>query len=214
MDNTTRIAGFKTVSDWKDLRNNIRINPDDQNLWNKAYDLFEERLETRYFKPIRDIKNNDKQNGEGFSIVTVLCSLIEFLETTWSGEIYRYCNDSQLQSSEYNRSKLKFISFFENRPPFDSVFTSTNGLAQEFYENVRCGLLHEASTKLNWIIRVDNQNEFYEFRDREHVIDRNIFEKRIKEYLKYYKTQLLNHANLQNAFVRKMNGVAGLEIDY
>lgn len=214
MDDTTRIAGCKTVLDWKNLRNQIRIIEINSDLWNEAFDFFMERLETRYFKPIKDIKDNDQYNGEGFAITAILCSLIEFLESTYTGEIYRYCRDNQLQQFEYNRSKQKFISFFENRPPFNTIFTSANGLATQFYENVRCGLLHEASTKGNWTIRIDNTTNFYEMRNENHVIDRKIFEEKIREYLLIYKTLLLNNNNLKSAFIRKMNNTAGLQINF
>lgn len=214
MDDTTRIAGSKTVLDWKSLRNQIRIDFNNSGLWDESFDFFMERLETRYFKPIKDIKENDQYNGEGFAITAILCSLIEFLESTYTGEIYRYCHDNQLQPFEYNRSKQKFISFFENRPPFNTIFTSTNGLATQFYENVRCGLLHEASTKGNWTIRVDNSMNFYELKNRNHVIDREIFEEKIREYLSNYKNMLLANNNLKSAFIRKMNNIAGLQINF
>jgi hypothetical protein len=214
MKDSTRIAGYKTVADWKNLRSRLRVNFNDSELWNEAYDFFEDRLQTRYFKPIKDIKDNDECNGEGFSIVAILCSLVEFLESTYIGEIYRYCADNQLQQYEYNKSKDMFVSFFENRMPFKTVFTSTNGLAVQFYKNVRCGLLHEASTKGNWTIRVDNITEFYEFRDGDNVVDRRLFEERIKDYLVFYKSQLLVDKQLQTAFIRKMNDIAGLNINY
>jgi len=212
MKDSTRIAGNKTVGDWKDIRNQIRNNPNSLDLWNKAFDFFQARLETRYFKPIRDIKNNDAYNGEGFAIVTILCSLIEFLETTWNGEVYRYHKDKkQLRQHEYRESKQKFLSFLVTKPPFNKVFKSEN-LAFDFYKNVRCGLLHEASTKGDWTIRADNETEFYELRDGEKVIDREIFEERIREYLEFYKKQLLNQGNLKKAFIRKMNNIADLDI--
>ena len=43
-----------------------------------------------------------------------------------------------------------FVSFLTERQPFKSVFTKAT--AQDFYEGVRCGLLHEAQTKNGWRI--------------------------------------------------------------
>jgi len=94
------------------------------------------------------------------------------------------------------------------------IFTKANGLAKEFYEKVRCGLLHEASTKGNWIIRTDNFSEFHEYREPDNVIDRNIFELKIKEYLANYKAELLSDIDLQEAFIRKLNDLSGLNINY
>lgn len=213
MNDNTKIAGDKSVNDWKILRNKLRDSSNNC-LWQEAYDFFENRLNTRYFNPINAIKNQDKYIGEGFSITAILCSLIEFLETTWTGEKYKLCCDNKLNDFEYNGSKKKFISFLENRPPFSNVFSDKDGLALQFYENVRCGLLHEASTKLNWIIRTDNNSEFYEFINGEHVIDRELFEIKLKEFLNHYNTQLLQNVSLQNAFIRKMNSIAGLELNF
>lgn len=216
MEDKTKIAGKKTVLDWKNLRKKLLDAPNDKELWEQAFSLLALRLATRYFRPIKRIKCFDKYNGEGFAIVTILCSLIEFLETICTGEIYRYCKDGELDKAkfEYNNSKEKIVSFLEKRKPFKDVFTKENKLAPEFYKNVRCGLLHEAQTRGDWIIRADNKLNFYEFREKNHVIDRNLFEKAIKDYLKGYKTSLLTDQALQEAFIRKMNNMAGLEYDF
>ena len=170
MNDKIKIAGKKTVLDWKNLRDRIRQNPNNTDIWSEAYCLLDERLQTRYFKPINDIKRNGEFKGEGFSITTILCSLVEFLESTYTGEVYRYCKDDQLKLYEYNRSKGKFTSFLENRYPFNETFTKSNNLALGFYTNIRCGLLHEASTKSDWIIRVDNLSNFYKYKDGKHSI--------------------------------------------
>lgn len=213
MDDSTRIAGYKTIKDWKNIREKIRKSSDDKN-WEEAFNFYMERLETRYFKPIKDIKNNDNFNGEGFSIMAILCSLVEFLETTWTGEVYRFCNSKHLKKFEYNQSKKKFLSFLENRPPFNSVFTKKSKLASEFYSDVRCGLLHEASTKGVWAIRVDNKSDVCELRDGQKIIDRELFEECINEYLEYYKEQLFKSKDLKSAFIRKINHIAGLPLNH
>ena len=212
MNDLTRIAGHKTVGDWKEIRHELDQDFRGIEIWGKAYSFLEERLNSRYFKPIEDIKQNDDRNGEGFAIVTILCSLIEFLETTWSGEVYRYCKDHELNQFEYNRSKKKFISFLTSKPPFKNIFSED--LATKFYVNVRCGLLHEAATKSNWIIRVDNESIMYELRSGENVIDRNLFEGSIKEFITFYRSELFKSDMLKLAFIRKMNSISGLPINY
>jgi hypothetical protein len=43
------------------------------------------------------------------------------------------------------------ISFLMTRTPFKEDFKTEN-MARDFYEGVRCGLLHEARTKNGWTI--------------------------------------------------------------
>jgi len=52
---------------------------------------------------------------------------------------------------EYSNSSDIFVSFLVNRTPFKEDFTTVD-YARDFYEGVRCGLLHEARTKNGWTI--------------------------------------------------------------
>jgi hypothetical protein len=135
------IAGIKTVGDWKDLKQKL-LGSKDSKLWEKAFkDFFYARLRCRYLRPIDSIKIKEKYLGEGFSIMTILCSLIEYLEATYQGKSYRYLRRGEsLGPHEYNMSKEIFVSFLTQRTPFNSYFDPH--LAEEFYKNVRCGLLH------------------------------------------------------------------------
>ncbi|MBD0350568.1 MAG: hypothetical protein ICV65_05370, partial [Flavisolibacter sp.] len=97
--------------------------------------------------PLNAIKDNGTYRGEGFSIMAIICSLVEFPESTYQGINYRYRtkDDSPLGQYEYGGSSDNFISFLTQRSPFDKYFGKTK--AKGFYKNVRCGLLHEARTR-------------------------------------------------------------------
>jgi len=206
------ISGEKTSTDWTELRKKLRTNINDQKSWEEAYQFFSHRLETRYFKPIEAIRADDSYQGEGFAITTILCSLIEFLEATYEGEVYRFVNNkNELNPHEYNESKSKFTSFLTTKSPFKDYFKDEN-LAKCFYKNVRCGLLHEASTKKNWLIRVD-QEHLYTFEDDRHIINRDIFYSSVKEYLAHYKEELFKSIERKEAFIRKMNNISGQNIN-
>jgi len=169
MSDLTKISGNKTVKDWKVIREKLKQSPYDMNQWENAWDFFYHRIDSRYLEPIKRIKKEDKYLGEGFSIMAILCSLIEFLETTWTGEVYKYKKPNKM-NFEYSNSKEKFISFLTQNPPFKDIFNKK--LAREFYVNVRCGILHEAQTKKDWIIRIDNgEGKIFELRDGNKVID-------------------------------------------
>lgn len=136
--------------------------------------------------------------------------MIEFLETTITGETYKFSKPNR-KNFEYNDSKNKFINFLENRFPFNKKFN--HNLAKDFYENVRCGMLHAAQTYGNWLIRVDNKKDIIEKRqDGKIVFDVNKFQTFLNIFLKKYKDDLLVDANLQAALRRKINAICILPI--
>lgn len=211
MSHNTKISGDKKIKDWIKLRSEIDNNPNDDNLWEKAFNEFlYNRIETRYLNPIKEINKKFNYQGEGFSIVTLQCALIEFLETTITGETYKYSNPNP-KNFEYNKSKLKFINFLEKRFPFNKIFDSD--LATRFYENVRCGLLHEAQTKVSWLIRVDNKRNLIENRSNGTIVfDRIKFQELLEIFFKRYKEDLKKNNNLKNALKRKINSICRLPI--
>ena len=146
------IAGKKRVSHWRAFEATITVGGD-PTLWEKAYEsYFHARISHRYLKPLKTLQENGPKRGEGFSIVAIQCSLIEFLESTIQGKSYRYRRkkDPPLGQHEYSDSGHIFESFLESRTPFNSAFTQQ--LAHDFYVSVRCVLLHEARTKNGWTI--------------------------------------------------------------
>jgi hypothetical protein len=84
-----RVAGQKTNTDWCAFRGKLIYGKDDPQLWrDAAKDYYDARLVTRYLDPIKAIKKIKRLSGEGFSIVTLQCSMIEFLESTVRGTSY------------------------------------------------------------------------------------------------------------------------------
>lgn len=208
-----RIAGEKTDADWNAFKPNLVFGgtPD---LWEQAFkDYFYKRLESRYFKPIKQLqsKGNAEYEGEGFAILTIQCSLIEFLETAVQGKSFRLVQtgDPPLGPFEYGlgESKAIFRSFLRNRLPFSTIFTD-NLLADDFYSCVRCGLLHEARTKTPWVIRAGgSKGVFVEITATEKIIYRNRMQDALEKYIEDYKTDLLLHPAMQQAFVRKFDSL-------
>ena len=145
------IAGSLKTDDWKAFKSSLGTGDEAQ--WQKAFtDYFHTRLRLRYLDPIKVLQENGIFQGEGFSIVAIQCSIVEFLESTVQGKSYRFLRkgDPPLGSYEYSRSSEIFISFLINRSPFKNVFNEDR--ARDFYVSIRCGLLHEARTKNGWTI--------------------------------------------------------------
>jgi hypothetical protein len=199
------IAGTKTSDDWKQVRP-LLASQKDHAAWEKAYtDFYLTRLNMRYLKPIKLLQDGGAFEGEGFSIVTIQCSLVEFLETTIQGTSYRYLrNGETLGQHEYSSSKDVFISFLTNREPFRQHFDPLT--AKAFYEHIRCGLLHEARTKAGWKIwartegtKIIDVNAKTVFRDNLQVA--------FETFLVKYKDDLMKSEGLQAAFVRKFDSL-------
>ncbi|WP_138992286.1 hypothetical protein [Larkinella sp. C7] len=166
MDDKTNIAGLKKVCDWKALKVKLINEPTDI-LWEQAFeDFLLARITTRYFEPINAISSIHKQQGKGFSIVAIYCSLIEFFETLKKGYEFKYPNyydsNGSIVASKVNHDKKGnfyslhtkeiFTDFLTENLPFSVIFKNLN-IAEDFYTNVRCSILHQAETQSNWVIR-------------------------------------------------------------
>ena len=145
-----KLAGNLTINDWVEIEKKLK--PNYNPYWDEAYKYFELRICTRYLKPIDAILNIKSYNGEGFAVANLQCSLIEMIESFINGWVYIhkprgwYKND---QKSEVINNRCIFKSFFANRIGIKNMKIDGG----DFYDYVRCGLLHETQTKNNWKIR-------------------------------------------------------------
>jgi len=94
------IAGELTVDDWNAFKVKLEIDGETDS-WKQAYDdFFLMRLKTRYFTPINLMMRQLGKAGEGFSIVALQCSLIEFLESTVEGKSYKHLSSKKCDDCE------------------------------------------------------------------------------------------------------------------
>ena len=205
-----KIAGNLTISNWNKLSKNLNCENDDN--WGLAFYFFEERIKTRYINPIKSILEIGDNLGEGFAVVNLQCSLIETIESFING-----CN------SEYNSRKRKtqwkkgvtiifnsnkeiFISFFNNRTPFKEL-NIDGGL---FYQDVRCGLLHETQTKNNWKIKCDTAESGLAYQE---INNRNIVEKIIhRENFQIYLEKLIARYRISIITRADFDGIPACEL--
>jgi hypothetical protein len=203
---TTKIAGKKTVDDWNKLKPLLADFKNDQ-VWHTAYDdYYYARLKHRYLNPIEWIRDDGSFTGEGFAIMAIICSLIEFLESTYQGRNYRYRRkgDPDIGLLEYSGSEVIFVSFLTQRSPFANDFNAQ--LAEEFYKYVRCGLLHEARTNGNWTIW-GTGHSLIKKNNNEIVVYRNNFFEATKSFITESKNELLNSDDRKEAFIRKFDNL-------
>ena len=178
---STKIAPEFTVRKWQALRPTLIKDFCKEGLpesWKEAQKVCEARIMSRFIDPLDRIIATDQKDGEGFAIMSILCLLLEHLACWRAGLIYVLGkNDEQLYPYEYNNSSGIFKNFLSQEEPFKFFFTSKTK-AYNFYKNVRCGLLHEARTKEEWIIRYDSNRREMLWNDAERqsiVINRHSF---------------------------------------
>ncbi|MFY9619893.1 MAG: hypothetical protein WAM70_04135 [Pyrinomonadaceae bacterium] len=202
-DSSQYVSGWKTADDWATAKERLTANPS-VNDWSQVFkDFFETRLALRYLQPIQLLQEHGTLQGEGFSIAAIQCSLIEFLESTLQGVTYHCLRKGEtLKPYEYSSSSELFRNFLTTRAPFAAQFT--NEVAVDFYVNVRCALLHEASTKGDWRIWAGNcggkiidatQKIFY----------RNNFQDALLKFVADYGGALPVNLDYQTAFIRKFD---------
>jgi hypothetical protein len=202
-----RIAGRKSCKDWRSFR--TKLTPGgEQDVWQRAAkDYFHARVTTRYLEPIQVIKKLKKYKGEGFSIVAIQCSMIEFLESTVRGVSYCYrrCGSTTpLAADEYSDSRGLFVDFLRKRHPFANNFT-TRKIAKDFYAGVRCGLLHEARTKNGWLIHRSGPSIISVGTPK--IVYWDNFQTALEAFIEGYETALETQVDLQKALIRKFDSL-------
>ena len=201
----TQIAGWKTVADWQITKQALVVGGDRGPWASACKDYFQERLRLRYLNPIRLLQENGTFQGEGFSILAIQCTLIEFLESTVQGLTYRYLRKGEtLGAFEYSVSSALFTHFLCNRAPFSATFTEP--LAADFYSSIRCGLLHEARIKNGWRVRAKGPPGVIVDEPSKKVY-RNNFQDALDQFIAWYTGQLPVDRGLQEAFLRKFDSL-------
>jgi hypothetical protein len=201
------VAGRLKASDWWKARETLVVgqSPDQ---WSLVFErFFRKRLETRYLKPIEALRALRTDNGEGFSVVAIQCTLIEYLAATTKGENYRHLKKGEkLGEHEYSDSGGLFVGFLTGFDPFRTSFKD-EASARAFYGSVRCGLLHEARTKDRWTISArPNRLAVDTVRG---IVYRNVLQQAILAYVNAYGVALRDDKTLQEGFLRKFDVLAG-----
>ena len=147
-----------------------------------------DRFKERYIEPF---KNNKKKNG--FSMMTVACLMIEALESFYQG-----FEDTK------SKSKDCFVSFFKHCDELKEF----RGLEEEFYYNVRCGILHQAETRNGW--KISRKKDIPLLSETTRTINATKFLNQLEKYLTVYCYKLVNSNlvdKLWKKFEIKMNAI-------
>lgn len=213
MNDTIKISKSFTVGNWKELRLKLL---DSYENWSDAFQVFENRIQSRFFDPIEIIKSNGKNEGEGFTIALISVVLLEFLAAFELGKIYK-TNKEGISPHEYY-SGIKLLKLFITSSRVFSPHLDSNTKIQNFYENIRCGLVHEARTLKNDVIiseisvKNTKRDLLYFNENGENRLNRDLLLEKLKEHIVEYKSKIIgNDIQLRKRFILKMDEISGLK---
>lgn len=185
----TELATNFTVRDYKAARDKALSG--DVSAKSMIADAIRLRFMERYIKPAMD-----PGCKHGFAMMAVSCLMIEALESFRQG---------WKDTSEPGKGKAAFCFFFDSNVRFKDF----RGLSQQFYKNVRCGILHQAETTGGWRITRDRKQVPF-FDSASHTINAHCFLANLAEVLNGFcdtlKAADLNSQDWKNV-IKKMNAI-------
>jgi len=221
-------------SDWTKIRQKLNQTYKYDKTWEDAITLFNKRVKRKFFDPIQTIINGKTLKGEGFTIVTVQCALIEMFAAFRVGKIFNHSKTSASPKYEYDKSQKMFVSLLRSASVFQDNFWQLNNKNKvvidkpysptDFYKNVRCGLMHEARTKDHWYITatpltksVKTEKQFLVAENGKIKIYRTVLHYRLLDYLKEYSDELSKDTKkseeLRKYFARKLDHLFDFNAD-
>lgn len=191
-----QIAPNFEAAKWKALKLDDAASPD----WNVAISALDSRIRERYIAPADFLVAAEKDTPAterrfGFAVLAIDCLLVETLGAFLEG----------LEGTT-GRSKKIFCKFLTSRPQFHKDFPQS--LAEQFYDEFRCGVLHQAEVGGNskvWsvgpLVQKDGDSV---------IVNRNKFHERLKSEFAAYLQELrgLTNTQLRSNFRKKMNFIA------
>lgn len=214
---------------WENIRKELKESYDINDNWLEVISRFKERIENYYFDPIERIKDPNELKGEGFSILTIQCAVIEMLAAFRLGKIYNYKKPRNGGLKfEYKQAHECFIKFLHTAPIFENHFYRIYNNnrrrknipfdAYEFYNKVRCGLMHEGRTKGDWLVNAKKDFRYdgteTQFlgknnKTKKISVDRTI----LNNVLRIYFNDYLNELRSPNVDGKKLRMFFGRKLD-
>lgn len=127
---TLRISPRYTADDWWSLSR------DKLSDWPKAMEIVRDRLHGRFLQFADKCLQDDYS---GFVVLAIDCLLAETIEQF-------------IEGVECSKNPSAVFKRFLGRPRFQPHFRSEK-VRGDFYDDIRCGLLHQAEAKKKWLIR-------------------------------------------------------------
>jgi hypothetical protein len=158
------------------------------------------RYRERFFEPIKTLKKAPgNESGYGFAVMALCCLMIETIESYREGLPSTSADDMKalqgvsanttggdytLRPPFQNCSGAVFENFFKCQK-HQKFFSGVSG--KQFFEDVRCGLLHQAQTKGGWLI--SRRGKYLDVSPTP-SINRDEFSERLEECFEDYLKEL------------------------
>lgn len=164
--------------------------------WNRAIEMFDDRIDGRFFDVINVLKNNLVIPQSGFSIMALDCLLIETL--------MQFKNGYSVTPKGCN--KKEYTNFLKDE--FPNEFP-TKKIAELFYKDIRCGILHSAETKNGSDLTFNESSVIKMIASNKIRVDIMKITRMLESYYKDYIRKLNddNCSELRRKFIEKMDFV-------
>lgn len=179
----TLLCGSVTVKKYRQLEETKNKN--------EIADCILKRFKERYIAPLL----GNSKTKHGFCTMAISCLMIEALESFLQG-----------WSDTKNKSKCAFTSFFARCSKNGSELSIFSDHANDFYTNVRCGILHQAETTGGW--RILRKGPLFDLDKK--IINATKFHSELSKYLQSYYDELKKSNwddKVWQNLIKKMNAV-------
>lgn len=191
---TMRISPQYSVDAW----NALTFSTEED--WQKAMVIFEDRIRGRFLKFIDLIKD---YKFSGFAVLALDCLLIETLQQFREGE----------KETPYRKAPEYFVRFL-TETSFGEFFTEDT--ARKFYDQIRCGILHQAEVKGNSLVRIPQNEPLVRLtKDGKGVIvNRKSFHEQLVRVFEEYLSRLRDPSNedQRDKFKKKMDYICRVSL--
>lgn len=188
-----KIGAKFEAADWPALR--TRLASSNAEAWREAVELFRARIDTRYLQHAGELL---KRSYSGFAVLAIDCAVVEALEQFRTGA---------KETPPRNGGKLFQAFLTETR--MEKHFTPE--MAKLFYKTIRCGILHQAETTEDTLVK-KNAKQFVVQRSSSGkglVINAARFHDELNAAFEEYAEALLNgDKTLRANFMKKMDHIA------
>jgi hypothetical protein len=153
----------------------------DESDWNIAIDIFEDRIYGRFLNIIETI---EKKLFSGFSVMALDCLLCETLQQFYDGE-----DESQSPTNDF----VRFLTTSSFKQYFGTDNTPRTSMAAVFYNQIRCGILHQAEVKKTSLIKIEDKYSLVDWSDSQHtglVVNRKKFHHQLDQEFHNYLVSL------------------------
>ncbi|MBI3340150.1 MAG: hypothetical protein HY022_08470 [Chloroflexi bacterium] len=161
----------------------------------KAAQFVYNRFYRRYLMPFEKV---DPDFNSGFAQMAASCLMIEAMESFRNG--WKTTHRLKVAGKEIYVGKV-FEDFFKHY----SEFAAFESLGNEFYDSIRCGILHQAETKNGWRITREEKYPLWDKNNRR--VHSTRFRYQMKLCLRKYCNELQNDNNVWDRFEIKMASV-------